>query len=264
MIGSASPIAAQNSGRVAVVDHHRRIVTFRKLDDLIELGQVSVHGKHTIRGNHTQAAVLRFFQFRFQITYIRVGVTQSSGLTKPDSVDDAGMVKGITDNGVPFVPQDFKQPTVGIETGTIEDGVFCTEEPADGLFELFMQILCAANKPDGSHAIAMVLHPLDRYSNDVRMIGQPKVIVGAEIYDVALCNADVRTLGAENFPLGLIEPSRSDFRKLLGEGFREGGISHLISYTKGGGRWFLANLSSRAYHLLPFTETERPSRTVRN
>jgi hypothetical protein len=43
------------------------------------------------------------------------------------------------------------------------------------------------------------------------MVGEPKIVVGTEIEDLALCHANLGPLRTEDLPLGLIEACRADF-----------------------------------------------------
>ena len=55
------------------------------------------------------------------------------GLTETNAVDQAGMVQGVADDGIPFVEQGFEQSAVGIEAGAVENRVIGAEKGADGL-----------------------------------------------------------------------------------------------------------------------------------
>ncbi len=96
------------------------------------------------------------------------------------------MVQGVADDGIALIQQHFEQSPVRVEAGTVEDGVLGTEKVADGLFQLLVQILRAANKPDGSHTIAMGFQPILSRLHDGRMIRKSEIIVCAEIQNGTL------------------------------------------------------------------------------
>ena len=74
------------------------------------------------------------------------------GFRQPASVNDAGVVQGIADNGVFRTQQSLEQPRVRVEAGGVEDRVVCAKEFGDAPLQLFVDLLGAADKPHGSHA----------------------------------------------------------------------------------------------------------------
>jgi hypothetical protein len=50
-----------------------------------------------------------------QFIHVIVGIAQAARLTKTDTVDDAGMVQRIADDGILFVEQSFEQTAVRVE-----------------------------------------------------------------------------------------------------------------------------------------------------
>ena len=65
-------------------------------------------------------------------------IAESFRFAEPDTVDHAGMVQRVADDGIPLIEQDFEQASVGIEAGAVEDRLFGTQKLADGTFELDM------------------------------------------------------------------------------------------------------------------------------
>jgi hypothetical protein len=61
---------------------------------------------------------------------------------------------------------------------------------------------------------------------DLRVIGQAQVIVGTEVQDVALRDADFGTLGTQQLPLGFIETFCADIGQLLVNNVFERGVCH--------------------------------------
>ena len=80
-----------------------------------------------------------------------------------------------------FVQQRLEQTAVGIEARGVEDGVLGAEEVGNRLFKLLMQVLGAADEAHAGHAEAVRVQRLLRRGDDVRVVGQAQVIVGAEI-----------------------------------------------------------------------------------
>ena len=65
------------------------------------------------------------------------------------------MVQRIRNDRIFFTKQGLKYTAVSIKSGSIEDGIFCSEELGNFFFQLFMDILCAADKTNAAHTIAM-------------------------------------------------------------------------------------------------------------
>ena len=137
------------------------------------------------------------------------------GFAQPDPVDDRGVVEAVGDNRVLFIQERLEHAAVGVEAGGEEDGVLLAEVPGDRRFELAVQRLRAADEAHRGHAEAEFVHRPPRGGDDVRMIGQAEIIVGAEIDRLARAfrrgDADPSTLRAGQQPLALGEAGRLDF-----------------------------------------------------
>ena len=91
------------------------------------------------------------------------------------------MVEAVGNDRVLFAEQRLEHASVGVETGGEHDRVVLAQVLGDRLLELTMQRLRAANEAHRSHAEAELVHGAARRCDDVRMIGEAEVIVGAEI-----------------------------------------------------------------------------------
>ena len=74
-----------------------------------------------------------------------------------------------------------------------------------------MEILRAADKPDGGHSVAMLLQSGGGGLSDVRVVGEPQIVVGAKIEDLALHHANLGPLRTKDLPLRFVEACRADF-----------------------------------------------------
>src|SRR5688500_13959107 len=63
------------------------------------------------------------------------------------------------------------------------------------------------------------------------MIGQPEVVVGAEVQDTALGDENICVLRAQQLPLRFMEAFGADARQLLADDLFEGGVSHELTST---------------------------------
>ena len=57
--------------------------------------------------------------------------------------------------------------------------------------------------------------------SDIRVVGEPQIVIGAEIEDVTLCHANLSSLRTENLSLGLVEACRADVSEPIGNSFFE-------------------------------------------
>ena len=100
MVRRAAPVAPEHTGRVTVVYDHRCIVSIRQFDDLIEFCEIAIHGKDSVCRDQAKPAGCRVAQLGFQVCHIGVRIAEPGGLAEPDAVNQAGVVQGVTDDGV--------------------------------------------------------------------------------------------------------------------------------------------------------------------
>jgi hypothetical protein len=77
------------------------------------------------------------------------------------------------------------EAAVGVEAGGVEEGVLGAEEFRDLGLQLLVQILGAADEAHAGHAEAVRIQRILGGLDDVRMIGQAQIVVGAEIQHLA-------------------------------------------------------------------------------
>ncbi len=110
-----------------------------------------------------------------------MGVTQARGLAQADTVDDGSVVQRVGDDGVVLVEQRLKHTAVGVEGRRVQDGVFGAEELGDGLFQLLVHGLCAADETHRRQAVAVLLGRIDGSLRHPLLAGQAEVVIGAHI-----------------------------------------------------------------------------------
>ena len=134
---------------MAFVDHHHRFVRVREVADLVNLGHVTVHGKHPIGHDDdvTNPLRTRFLEACLQLRHVVVRVAEALRLAQPNAVDDRGVVQAVADDGILRSQQGLEDPTVGVKRSGIQDGVFGLVKVGDALFELLVNVLRATNEP---------------------------------------------------------------------------------------------------------------------
>ena len=215
----AAALGADETRGVAIVNQNQGVVSIGQLANVAQFGEITIHREHAV-GNDDDAAGaggLRGFQLGFKVIHAAIGKAEALGLGEPDAVDDRGMVQRIRDDGVLFAEQGFEHRAIGIETGGKQDRVIHAEVVRNAALECQMQIRCAADEAHRGHAEAVRVERLLGGGNEGGMIGQPQIIVGAEVQHLAAAgHLDMRRLVTENGALGL--PQR-----LLADGVEFGG-----------------------------------------
>ena len=116
-----------------------------------------------------------------EIVHVAIAVAAALGLGEADAVDDRSMIEGVGNDGILGAEERLEHTAIGIETGGIKDAVLMLHIIGDPGLELAMEVARPANEPHRRHAEAMGLHGgLCRFDQGW-MIGEPQIIVGAEI-----------------------------------------------------------------------------------
>ena len=175
------------AGGVAVVDQHQRIVAVGERADVGELRHIAVHREHAVSRDQLEARPVGcgLLQPVLELVHVGIGEAVAARLREAHAVDDRGVVEAVGNDGVVLVHKRLEQAAVGVETGGEDDGVVLAEMPGDRRFKLAVQGLCAADEADRSHAEAEFVHRPFRGGDDLGVIGEAKIIVGAEVERLA-------------------------------------------------------------------------------
>ena len=149
----------------------------------------------------------------------------SSGQTaEADAVDDGGVVEGIGDDGILFGEEGLEDTAVGVEAGGVEDGVLGAEELGDLLLKLLVEVLAAADEADGSHAEAAGVHALLGGGDELGVVGEAEVVVGAEVEALLALHHDFGALGALDDAFILVKTGGLDVGQLFLQVLLEFGV----------------------------------------
>ena len=216
-MGTAAIFADKAHG-VRIIDHHQRIVFIRQVADAFQVGDHPVHRENAIGGDQhvASASFARFFQTRFQLLHIVVGIAETLRFTQAHAVDDRRMVQRIRDNSVFRPQQRFKQAAVGIKARGVENRVFHTEEIRQFFLKLLMRVLGTADEAHRGHPEAVAVHAGFRRGDQFRVVRQAQIVVGAEVNDVAVADGDVRLLSRSNDTFFFKQPFRARGIQVIG------------------------------------------------
>ena len=124
------------------------------------------------------------------------------------------MIEAVGNDRVVLVHERLEHAAVGVETGGEHDRVVLAEVFRDRQLELAMQRLRAADEADRGHAEAEFVHRPRRGGDDVRVVGEAEIIVGAKIERLARAvlrsDADPPALRPRQQALALREARRLD------------------------------------------------------
>src|SRR5450432_398832 len=112
------------------------------------------------------------------------------------------MIELIRYNGIRFTKQGLKNASVGIESRHIQNSVLHSEEFRNLLFQLFMDILGAADKTYTAETISPFIQYLMSSPDHLGMGRKAQVIIRAEIQDFAPVHNDFCPLFTGKHPFG--------------------------------------------------------------
>ena len=184
----AAAALAEMPVRMAIVDHDEGAVALGEVADLAELRDVAVHREDAVGGDELEARAvgLRLLQLRFEIVHVGIGEAVAFRLAEPDAVDDRGVVERVGDDRVLGLEQRLEHAAIGVEAGGEEDRVVLAEPARDPLLELAVQRLRAADEAHRGHAEAEFVERLARRRDELRVVGEAEIVVGAEVEHLAL------------------------------------------------------------------------------
>ncbi len=197
--------------RVAIVHHHHGVVSFAQVADRSQLRDRPIHAEHAIGCDHAPLRALCVLQMTLQLVHVPIRIPIPLRLAETDAVDDAGVVQLVADDGAIGIQQRLEQAAVGIEARRIQDRILGAKERRDAFLELLVDRLRAANEPYRGHPESIGVQAGFCRRDQVRMIGQPQVVVCAEVEDLlAGLDADLGRLRGGDNALCLVEAGLAD------------------------------------------------------
>ena len=222
---------ANDACRVTLVNHHQGVIFLCQVTNLIDWCHVAVHREHAISHDDAEPLRLCLLQAFLKFLHVGIGIAVALGLAQPHTIDDGGMVQGVADNGVFLCEQRFKHAAVGVEAGSIQNGVLCFEIVADGSFKFLVDVLRTADETHRRHTEATAIHHAFRGLDEPWVVAQSQVVVGTEVQHFLGCGRATTTLGSVTYyrdsstlwatdeSLFLVEPCLTNLAKSLCEMF---------------------------------------------
>jgi hypothetical protein len=122
-----------------------------------------------------------------------------------------------------FSSQWLEQSAVGVEGRGVQDRVLQAEEARDAPLQRLVQILRAADKAHRAQAEAVRTQGRMRGLDDGGVRGQPEVVVGAQVDDLAaIRRAYARALRRRQHALGFVQAGLEQFLQLAAQVVEKG------------------------------------------
>ncbi len=149
---------------------------------------------------------LCFLQLLLQIGHVGIGVTVAFRLAETYAIDDGGMVQRIGDDCVFFAKKRLKKASIGIEAGSIKDGIVGIEKITDGFFQFLVVILRSADEANRRYTVTALVEGILCCCNKPWMIRKTEVVVGTKVeYLLPRLYLYLGTLRCDNNPFIFIE-----------------------------------------------------------
>jgi hypothetical protein len=215
---------------VRVVHHDERAIALGKLHDGVEGRHIAIHGEHPVGRDQPMPGTLRLAQFRLEVGHVPIRVAHTGGLAQPYAVDDARMIELVGDDGVVRAEQRLEQTTVRVEAGAVQDRVFSSEKMRDTAFEFLVDFGGAADEAYRGHAEPPAIKSLLRGGDHGWVISKPEIVIGAEIDQCLIIDADPSGLRRTDHCLGFEEAFTLQRGKIISELILESAV-HDPSYS---------------------------------
>ena len=118
------------TNRMGIIHHHQRAILIGQITEGGQIGDVAIHRKHPIGGDHFKTTAGGFFQLCFQVGHVVVFVAVPLRFAQPDAINDTRMIQLIGNNRIGLAQQGLEQSAIGIEAGGIKNGVLGAEKLA--------------------------------------------------------------------------------------------------------------------------------------
>lgn len=160
----------------------------------------------------------------FEIREVAVGVTVTLRFAEAYTVDDGGMIEGITDDRVLGREEGFEYPAVGVEAGRKENGVLGVEERGERLLKFAVHALGPTDESHGCGAVTPTVESGVAGGDEIGVVAETEVVIGTKVEHFAtIVERDARALGRTNDALTFVEAVRFDRFERGGEVLAVGG-----------------------------------------
>ena len=180
---------------MGIIDHDERVVFLGEVTDLGEWREGSIHGEHPIGDDERAAGTLGGDELRLKVCHVSVLVAIAGGLAETDAVDDRGVIEFVGDDGIAVVEEDFEDASVCVEARREQDRCVGAKQARQSRFKFIVLGLRATDEANTCHPESVRVERLLGRGDDIGVVGQTEVVVGAKIQEVSVTAFNVRSLG---------------------------------------------------------------------
>src|SRR5262249_50712229 len=142
---------------------------------------------------------------------------EALGLGQPHAVDDRSVVELVGVEAIGLVEDGGEEPFVGGPAGHVQDRVVGSEERRDLRLELLVELLRAADEPDGAEPRPPAVHGFLLRLPDAGVAGEAEVVVRGQHHDLAAADLHARALRRLEDELFLVGSGFAELGHLRGE-----------------------------------------------
>ena len=201
----AAATRADEAHGVGVVDEDHRAVRLGEVADPVQRRIRAVHREDPVGDDHDATGAGGRLELGGEVGHVGVAVAQPPSPAQPDPVDERRVVQLVGHDGVLGTEEGLEDPAVGVEARRVEDRRGQSQEVGETALELGMRDLGPADEPHRRQAEAPLLQRRRGRRHDLRVVGEPEVVVGAEVQRRAVPRRHVGRLGGGQLTLVLPE-----------------------------------------------------------
>ena len=177
MFGESTPRIPDNSGRMRLVHHRKRIVTARHFDEARQIKDVAVHRKDAVRDGETATMLAAERKLAVKVVHVAVSVDEHVRAGKTASVDDRGVVQLVGENGVALTDQRGNRANVRHVARAVDNRRLAPLEVRKRALQANVRRLRAGREPRAARARAPFASGFRSGADDARIAREVKVIV---------------------------------------------------------------------------------------
>ena len=140
MITNTTALLTEYANTMSFVNHHRAVVLMLQLDNLWKLGQITLHGEHTIDDNQFNGLMGQLLKHALEVVHVVVLIMQLLCKSKTSAIHNTCMVAVVADYVIILVQQGWNNTLVDAETGRKAQAVGLTNILSDFFLQLNMNV----------------------------------------------------------------------------------------------------------------------------
>ena len=200
MVTHATTLTAKDPQSVRLVNHDGTVIPVFQLDDGGQIGQITLHGEHSVYHDQLHGLAGKLLQQPLQVGHVVMLVPQLRGEGQAASVHDAGMVTVVTDDVVVAAHHHGQHALVDGEPGREAQGLVLSHEGGQFFLQPHVKVKRAIEESASGTARAILVQGLLGRADDALIPSQSRISVGAEHQHAVTAHLHFSALLAGYFP----------------------------------------------------------------